>query len=289
MDKIEELKAKVDKATDTAEQIKGYMEDIDALWKVMEQNGTTEEEWNTMCETLGKTNVAADLLDLMDMSADTDIKTEFIDSMQALMDRYTEMLEKETDWVTLIEKEIMTAEINVLGLAIGVETKFVVRADLSIAIGSNLEYEVGKRFTFWFKIGLFKPSAGSSTMDILDEHFAFQFYVMGKLGLKAGVRAKLYVGIGSGKLASVGITAELGPYIKLYGFFVYEYTKYRPANSQKWTSKERMAGALYLDFGLYFMLGFEANALIKRICSAISTVIHLHTIFNPRHAGFQSG
>lgn len=261
MDKIEELQEKVDKATDTADRIKSYKEDIDALWEVMVKNGTTREEWDAMCDALEKTSVAADLLDLMDMSTDTEIKAEFLDSMQALMDKYTEMLEKETDWITLVDKEIMSAEVNVFGIAIGVETDFVIRADLSIAIGSNLEYEVGKRFSFWFKIGLFKPSAGSSTMDLLDEHFAFQFYVMGKLGLKAGVRAKLYVGIGSGKLASVGITAELGPYVKLYGFFVYEHTKYRPANTQNWTSKERMAGALYLDFGLYFILGFEANAL----------------------------
>lgn len=261
MDKIEELKAMVDKATDTAEKIKSYEKDIEALWKVMEKNGTTKEQWDAMCKTLGRSSIAADLLDIMNLSTDTEIQAEYLDSMQALMDRYTEMLEKETDWVTLVEKEILTAEVSVYAIVIGVEAKFVVRADMSIAIGSNLEYEVGKRFSFWFKIGLFKPSAGSSTMDLLDEHFAFQFYVMGKLGLKAGVRAKLYVGIGSAKFASVGIAAEMGPYIKLYGFFVYEYTKYRPANTQNWTSKERMAGALYLDFGLYFMLGFEANAL----------------------------
>ncbi len=261
MEKIEELKEIVDKATDTAEQIKGYTEDLEALWKVMEQNGTTEEQWNAMCDALGKTSVASDLLGLMNMGTDTEIQAEFLDSMQALMDKYTEMLQKETDWVTLVKKEIFASEVVIFGIAIGVEANFVVRADMSIAIGSNLEYEVGKRFSFWFKIGLFKPSAGSSTMDLLDEHFAFQFYVMGKLGLKAGVSAKLYVGIGSGKFASVGITAEMGPYIKLYGFFVYEYTKYRPANTKNWTSKERMAGALYLDFGLYFILGFEANAL----------------------------
>ncbi len=163
----------------------------------------------------------------------------------------------------LVNNEIMSQEfyLGPTPIVIGAEVDFVVRGDISIAIGSNLEYEVGKRYNFWFKIGLFKPTAGSSSMDLLDEHFAFQFYVMGRLGLKAGIRAKIYVGLGTGKFASVGITAELGPYVKLYGFFVYEYTKYRPANTQNWTSKERMAGALYLDFGMYFMLGFEANAL----------------------------
>lgn len=262
MDKIDELKKKIDEAAETTEQIKGYMEDMEALWDVVEQTGlTTEEDWKQMGETLGKTSIASDLLELMDMTTETEISAEYLDSMQELMNKYSEMLEKETDWIKLVDKEITSAEVVYLGFVIGVEVNFIVRADMSIAIGSNLEYEVGKRYNFWFKIGLFKPTAGSSTMDLLDEKFAFQFYVMGKLGLKAGVRAKLYVGIGSGKFASVGIAAELGPYIKLYGFFVYEYTKYRPAGTQSWTSKERMAGALYLEFGLYFMLGFEANAL----------------------------
>lgn len=262
MDKIEEIKGKIDKATDTIEQIEGYKQDLEDLWAFVEENDiTTQEAWEEMGQQLGKTSVAADLLDMMDMTTDTEISTEYLADMQALMDKYSEMIQKETDWVKLVDEEMYSAEVCIVGIAIGVSVDFIVRADMSIAIGSNLEYEVGKRYNFWFKIGLFKPSAGSSSMDLLDEHFAFQFYVMGRVGLKAGVRAKVYVGIGSGKFASVGITTELGPYIKLYGFFVYEYTKYRPANTQDWTSKERMAGALYLDFGLYFMLGFEANAL----------------------------
>lgn len=261
MGKIEEVQRKIDQANDTVQQIKGYKEDLEELWKVMEKNGTDQEQWEGMCETFEKSNVASDVLGLMDMSTDTELSTEFLDGMQGLMDKYSETIQKETDWVTLVNKEICTAEMNFYGIVIGTQVNFLVRADLNIAIGSNLEYEVGKRYNFWFKVGLFKPSAGSSTMDLLDERFDFQFYVMGKVGLKAGIRAKLYVGIGSAKFASVGITAELGPYIKLYGFFIYEYSKYRPANTQNTTSKERMAGALYLEFGLYFMLGFEANAL----------------------------
>ncbi len=262
MDKIEELDSKIDKATDTVETIQGYQEDVAALWAFVEENGlTTKEDWKQMEETLEKTSVASDLLGLMDMTTETELSTEYLDSMQALMDKYSEMLEKETDWVKLVDQEILTVEVCYFGIAVGVEASFVVRADMSIAIGSNLEYEVGKRYNMWFKVGLFKPSSGSSTMDLIDERFAFQFYVMGKLGVKAGIKAKVYAGIGSGKFASIGLTAELGPYIKLYGFFVYEYTKYRPANTKEWTSKERMAGALFMEFGVYFILGFEANAI----------------------------
>lgn len=262
LDKIDELKNKIDEGKETAEKLKGYAEDIESLWAVIEDNDiTTKEAWESMGKQLGKTSITSDLLEMMNMTTDTELSTEYLDSMQALMDKYSEMLEKETDWITLVEEEITTAEVNISGIAIGVEVKFIVRADMSLAIGSNLEYEIGKRYNFWFRIGLFKPTAGSDSMDLIDEHFAFQFYVMGKLGVKAGVRAKVYVGIGTGKFASVGITTELGPYIKLYGFFVYEYEKYRPANTQDWTYGERLAGALYLEFGLYFMLGFEANAL----------------------------
>lgn len=262
MDKIEQLNSKIDKATDTLETIQEYHKDLAELWNFVEENGfTTKEDWKQMEEVLDKTNVASDLLDIMDLTTETELSTEYLGSMQALMDRYSEMLEKETDWVKLVDQEILSAEVCYFGIAVGVEADFVVRADMSIAISSNLEYEVGKRYNMWFKVGLFEPSAGSSSMDLIDEHFAFQFYVMGKLGVKAGIEAKVYAGIGSGKFASIGLTTELGPYIKLYGFFVYEYTKYRPASTGEWTSKERMEGALFMEFGVYFILGFEANAI----------------------------
>ena len=130
MDKIEETQAKVDQANETADQIKGYKEDLDALWKVMEENGTDREQWNEMCKTLGKTNVASDILDAMDLSTETGLSTEFLDSMQALMDKYSETLQKETDWVTLINKEICSTEVCYFGVVIGTQVNFLVRTDM---------------------------------------------------------------------------------------------------------------------------------------------------------------
>ena len=262
MDKIAELEEMADKAKSINEQYQGYLDDAAMLWEQVESAGlTSKEDWAAMCDTLDQTSVTSDLLDMMNMTNETGLSTEYYETIDDLMDRYAEMVEKETDWITLVEQEIFVFEVNVLGLVIGVEANFMVHADMSLAIGSNLQYQIGKRYEFWFKIGLFKPSAGSSTMDLIDEQFAFQFYVMGRLGVRAGIKAKMYVGIGTGKLASVGITAELGPYIKLWGFFVYENTKYRAANTTNWISTERMAGALCMEFGLYFKLGFEAEAL----------------------------
>lgn len=153
MDKIEEVQAKIEQANDTAEQIKGYKEDLEALWQVMEMNGTDEEEWNEMCKAFEKSNVASDILDVMDLSTETELGTEFLDGMQALMDKYSETLQKETDWVTLVNKEICSTEVCYFGVVIGTQVNFVVRTDMNIAIGSNLEYEVGKRYSFWFKVG----------------------------------------------------------------------------------------------------------------------------------------
>ena len=262
VNKAKELEAFAGECKDNYEKYTGYMEDAATLWAALESsNLATKEGWLALEESFGTTHISSELMDMMNLSRETGLSTEYYDSIEALMERYCEMLEQESDWVTLVEKEIFKKEVSYMGLVIGIETNFVVRADLSIAIGSNLQYEVGKRYEFWFKIGLFEPTAGSSTMDLLDESFAFQFYVMGRLGLRAGIQAELYVGIGTGDVASVGIYAELGPYAKLYGFFIYENTKYRPANTDNWTTNERMAGAMYFEFGLYFILGFEAEAL----------------------------
>ena len=210
---------------------------------------------------LNVTSISSDLDNFMATADQTGLSEDYYTALESLMEKYSNMLQKETDWVQLVEEEMFAVEVCVAGLAIGISADFVVRTDMSIAIGSSLLYEVGKRYSFWFEIGLFKPTAGSDTMDIIDEQFAFRFYVLGKLGVKAGVKAKLYVGLGSGKVANVGIAAELGPYLKLWGLFIYDYTRLRNAGSSSWNTSSRMIGGLNLEFGLYFILGFEAEAL----------------------------
>lgn len=212
---------------------------------------------------LYSSSISSDLQDLLSAGSNKNGSSAlFQSSLADLMERYSDLLMQETDWITLIEEPIFEGvEVGIKAVGIGIEGNFVVKTDMSLAIGSNLEYETGKRYSFWFRVGAFKPTAGSSTMDLIDESFAFQFYVMGKLGVRAGVKLTLYVQLGGGKLAKAGVSADLGPYIKLYGFFIYEVSKYRPKNTNKWNYSEQMAGALYLEFGLYVTLSFEASAL----------------------------
>lgn len=265
-DKIDELGEKIEQVRDNAEKAIEYTEDLATLWEMvgeMEIDGLPDEEqWKEMGEALGKTNISEDLADMLDISSETELNAgEWERGLEGLLTQYGEMLENETDWVKLVQEEMCRAEVNICGLVIYVKADFVVRADMNIVMGADLSYQVGRRYNFWVKVGLFKPSAGSSTMDLTDEEFALRFYVMGKLGIKMAVEATAGFAIGSADVARVGVRLEIGPYVKIYGFFIYEYEHSREANTSEWKSEEHMAGALYLDFGLYLILGVDASAL----------------------------
>jgi len=265
-DKIEELEAKIQQLEEGAETAQAYIDDLEMLWTMVDEmttdNKISKDEWSQMGSALGKTNVSADLMEMLNLATETELDADrYAEGLSGLLEKYSEMLEKETDWITLVEKEICRVEVCVLGIAIYCKADFVVRADINIAMGTSLQYEVGKRYSFWFKVGLFKPEAGSTTMDLVDESFAFQFYVMGKIGVKMGIKATVGFAIGSSSLARVGLSLEMGPYVKLYGFFIYEYDRWREANTDTWISNETMAGALYVDFGLYLVVSIDAAAL----------------------------
>lgn len=265
-DKIEEIENEIAQAKDDAETAKGYLDDLWSMAETLDltvgDNQVTREDWEEIGSTFGKTNISADLMEMLSLSTETELDADrYAESLEDLLTKYGEMLEKETDWVTLINKEIGSFEYNYNGLVVFLKADFLVHADINIAMGANLQYQVGKRYNFWVKVGLFKPEAGSTTMDLVDEQFAFQFYVMGKLGMKMGIKGTAGFAIGSADVVSVGLALEVGPYVKLYGFFIYEYERMRAANTAEWISDERMAGALYLDFGLYMVASVEASAL----------------------------
>lgn len=262
LEHAEEIKEKIDEARETADKIKGYKEDLENLWKTikntsktMPEGELTQESFEMMLETLGQLNVTKEMNELLNLTTDEEMEA----GVQDLMERYSEMLETESDWISLVNKEIFSQDIHISIFAINISMDFVVKANVNIALGANLEYVVGKRYSFW--IDIVKKTSGSSTMDLLDEKFAFQFYVMGALGIRMGVEAGVRVGIISTKIGSIGVTAEFGPYLKLWGYFIYEYSKMRPAGTNAWNYDERMMGALYLEFGLYLEVAFEAQVL----------------------------
>lgn len=253
-EKIEDVKSKIDQAKETADKIKGYKEDLEKLWASVPSSVTNKGEYEGMLDTLGELNVTQELMGMLNLTSETELDA----GVRNLMERYSEMLENESDWIELLNKEIFSQEYHVKIFAFKIGANFVIKGNVNIALGANMEYVVGKRYSFWFDI--ISKKSGSSEMDLLDERFAFQFYIMGKLGLKMGVEAEIAVGVISTKIGSIGVTAQFGPYVEMWGYFIYEYTKLRPANTSSWIYDEKMMGALYLEFGLYLEMTFKAQA-----------------------------
>ena len=221
--------------------------------------GGTEYSFEELENELNKTDVSDEFEEVLSAESAEDSKV----GIEQLMNRYSELMNSESDWVQLFSRELLSKEYHIKILAIKLKVDFVVRADVNLTMGTDLEYEVGKRYNFWVKI--FSGTSGSSETDLLDERFGFQFYIMGYIGVKAGFKIDVAVGILSTSIASVGANVEFGPYVKLYGYFLYIYIKERPANTSDWNVEERAEGAMYVEFGLYLTVKFKAQALKELI------------------------
>jgi uncharacterized repeat protein (TIGR02543 family) len=175
--------------------------------------------------------------------------------VQELFEIYGEMMENETDWVDIFSQNIVKSDMHLLLGIINIRTTvdFVVSANVNVALGCNFEYQNGTRYCFWAQLKT--KDAGSNQIALMDEKYTFQFYVMGMLGLRAGIRLEFAVGLFTVDLNSIGLTAEAGVYTKLYGYFFYQL------ESVNKVKNSRMSGALYLDFGIYLEIAFKAQVL----------------------------
>jgi len=173
-----------------------------------------------------------------------------------LTDKYKAMLETESDWVNLFEKEIFSKEIQIPPIyiiVVEISVKFAVTANMNISLGCDFYYENAKRYSYTVQV--FAGNVTSDVIDLKEERYEFTFYVMGTLGLRAGIKAEIKVGLFSTKLGSVGFSAEAGAYIRVWGYFYYqlEYTASKGRSSA-------YAGALYFELGIYLEIKFEAQA-----------------------------
>ena len=247
--KIEEFKKKYEEKFDED----SFDEDIEEFWKsqtaLIEElikNGEISEEQAEACmEARNENHIVQTFFSKAHIMDDE----EYNAGVNELAERYAEMLsEEDNGWLELCKIKIFEFPINLYLFQISVEGNFIVRANVNIALGANLEYEIGKRYVNWFSI--FGNGSGASQIDLVDERFAFQFYAMGHVGLKAGVLIEVKVGVISTKIGNVGISADVGAFAELYGYFQYTYTKMRPSGSTQWTEDESLMGALYFEFGL---------------------------------------
>ncbi|MDG0810369.1 InlB B-repeat-containing protein [Cohnella rhizosphaerae] len=121
---------------------------------------------------------------------------------------------------------------------------FVVNANVNLTIGADFNYTTAKRYSAALHVLGFTGS--SSTVSLPgDGNYQFTFYVMGTLGLRAGIQLELKAGVGSVKLNSIGLSVEPGAYVNLWGYFYYQLKQLNGVQST------RSLGALYIEIGIY--------------------------------------
>ncbi|MEG2583807.1 MAG: InlB B-repeat-containing protein, partial [Oscillospiraceae bacterium] len=182
-----------------------------------------------------------------------DGKGTVIDGISA---KYQAMLQNDSEWIQLFSQDICRTNgaidpFHVLAYEFGLS--FVVSANLNISLGIDFYYQNAKRYTY--TVAVFAKSVTSDVIDVLEEQYEFTFYVMGVLGVRAGILLEAKIGLFDTDLDSVGFTAEAGAYFKVWGYFYYNL-KYTASLGRS----SGYAGALLLEVGLYLEIKFEAQA-----------------------------
>lgn len=203
------------------------------------------------------TQIASKIKELIDESKKDGEDEESEEAKNNLVKRYKEMMDAESDWVRVVEQNIVDTEKYLPPplpiIAVNAEIDFVVKMDACVSIGFDFEYQTGKRYTY--TIDVFAGAVYNDEVSLLEEQYEFDFYVMGRLAVKAGLEFEFKVGLFSTDLDSVGFQAEAGAYTKLWGYFYYEL-KYTAGNGRS----QSCSGALLIDVGAYLELGLKAQA-----------------------------
>lgn len=186
-------------------------------------------------------------------------------AIDGLTQKYSQFVEEASEnWVNLVDIAILSSEGTLDPFyitAYSVSINFVISATMRVAIGMSLQYEKLQRHSFTLSLFHTRKST-SKTIDLIPEHYQFDFYVMGHLGVRAGIRAKVMFGVFSVRLAGVGVQVEAGVYAKLWGYFYY------CLSWQKGKGKESSAtGAMYVELGIYLDIKLACRSWTE--CSPI--------------------
>ncbi|WP_411735586.1 InlB B-repeat-containing protein [Paenibacillus sp. M2] len=173
---------------------------------------------------------------------------------ESLKEKYQEMLEQDTEWVPLIKKELFEKSVRVaLGIVeVKFEAEFVVSAQVNLTVGADFYYKMAKRYSVSLRVLSFSGSSNTVSLPG-DGDYQFTFYVMGTIGLRAGIHMEVKAGIGSVKLNSIGLAVEPGVYVNLWGYFYYQLKNISGVESTK------SLGALFVEIGIYLEVELGAQ------------------------------
>lgn len=195
-------------------------------------------------------NITDSIETLQDMTSEIDAN----DEVREFYQLYQAMMEEEHAYFKLFDQNIAKYSGSIdpyFILAYSVTVDFVVSLDANAALGSEFSYEKATRYTF--AVNVKSKTTSSKQTDLRDEKYDFSVYVMGELGIRAGIKLSLDVGLISTKLNSVGISAEVGAYYKIWGFLYYNLA------STNGVITTKSSGASYMEIGIYFTTAFKAQ------------------------------
>ena len=132
-----------------------------------------------------------------------------------------------------------------------VKGSFVVQVNVNASLGMNFEYINQKRYNYSVRVKA--KTSTNQTVDIIPTRYNFDFYVVGMVGVRAGLRLEMYVGLFSLKLDKVGLIVDVGAYVQLWGYFYYH---------KEWTQAAtavKSGGALLVEVGVYLDIRFLAQ------------------------------
>ena len=191
---------------------------------------------------------------------DTGGEREEIDTSKlSLQELYNSMLELDSDWVELYRKNIFSMKKTVAKIIkFELTVDFVVELNIRMAMGMNFNYTNAKRYVFG--VYIFKHKTTTRTYNLVNEQYNLRLYAMGAVGLRAGVEIWPSVSLISRKVATVGIVAKLGAYLKGYGYVLYalHYKAGEPKTSYA-------SGTLYVEVGMFMDISANLSAFKGKV------------------------
>jgi len=96
---------------------------------------------------------------------------------KSLAERYSDMLENESDWVDLYTKSLTSSHVRVIGIIdVAFDVEFVVSANVNISMGMTYWYQNGKRYVY--SIMVFSKNVTSDTIDLSEEKYELSVYAI---------------------------------------------------------------------------------------------------------------
>ena len=228
--------------------------------------------WNELVEKKdGTFSTASNIATkLNNMLKDGNVSFFNVDEENSLINEYSKMLEREIDYVDILairlyhNKGYVDPKTHLVNYVLDVELVF--GAKLNITMGVSFEALSVKQYNF--TLDMFAAKGSASVVDKQTPYTNFNFFIMGNLGLRAGIRVTFSIGLISVKLDNLGAMIEVGVYLDLYGFFYFHYDWNGKTNKHNVQS----GGALYAAIGLYIDLDLFGGVLLD----LASFTVHLY-------------